>query len=218
MDVYPAYVGCLNGDFSGCNLAPLGRAWDTGETWPTGQGPALTAQDYANLLAVDPFAHCEPTTPLTHECPTTPDPDRFTITDNQTVSYFQPPPGAQPITTTYSLGYSLSNTQGRSYTLTNSTTFGVESEFSGGHIFGNAVSITIGSSQTFTTVIESDQSLTTVNATTSTATITGPPCNVSLGVCTPTYPSISNPGPTQFNIYEDTLYGTFLYYPANWQN
>lgn len=217
MEVVPVTVGCLNGDLQGCTiLTRLNRTWDTGETWPSGKGPALTAQDYTNILNADPFAHCEPGTPLTQQCSVTPNPNRFTITDNQDISYFQPPAGAQPITTTYMLGYSVSDTEGRSYTISNGTTFGVESEFGVG--FGGYVKITAGSSQTFTTTTQSDQSLMTSNGTTSTASITGPPCTVVGGTCSPLYPSITYPGPTEFDIYEDTLFGTFLYYPVTWQN
>jgi hypothetical protein len=217
MEVYPAYVGCLNGDLAGCNLTPLSRTWDNDETWPSGQGPALTSADYTAILAADPFAHCEPSTPLTKQCAVTPNVDRFTITDNEDVSYFQPPVGAQPNTTTYMLQYSVSNTQGRDITLTNTSSFGLETSFKNS-LFGNAVSSTTNTTHTFTTVTETNQSLVTTNGTTTTASITEPPCSVAGGVCSPTYPSVADPGPTEFDIYEDTLYGTFLYYPANWEN
>lgn len=217
MEVYPAYVGCLNGDLKGCNLTPLSRTWDSDETWPTGQGPALTATDYANILKADPFSQCGPTTKPTNECSITPDPGRFTITDNQDISYFQPPVGAQPLTTIYSLTYSVAGTQSQGYTTSNSATFGVESNWKLS-AFGAAISQTTSSSQTFTTTFEVDNSLTTTNGTSSTASVTEPACVVSGNACSPTYPSVSNPGPTEFLVYEDNLYGTFLFYPANWMN
>ncbi len=217
MDVFPVYVGCLNGDLSGCNLSELSRTWDNDESWPSGQGPALTSQDYATILASDPFSGCEPHTPLTQECSVTPAANRFTIADPSNIQYLQPPVGAGQITTIYTLNYTISNMQSRNYTITNQTVFGVESVFKAG-AFGTGVTITMNSSQTFTTTVETDQSLTTTNSTTTTASITGPPCTVSGNSCSPTYPSTADPGPTEFDVYEDTLYGTFLYYPANWQN
>ena len=217
MDVFPVYVGCLNGDLSGCNLSELSRTWDTGESWPTGQGPALNSQDYAAILANDPFSGCEPHTPLTQECSVTPATNRFTIADPQNIQYLQPPVGAGQITTTYMLNYTIANMQSHSYTLSTATTFGEESEFKAAP-FGSGITITMGTSQTFTTTEEVDQSLTTTNSTTTTASITGPPCTVSGNSCNPTYPSVGTPGPTEFDVYEDTLYGTFLYYPVNWLN
>jgi hypothetical protein len=217
MDVFPAYVGCLNGDLSGCNLTELSRTWDNDEKWPSGQGPALTSTDKAAILAMDPFSGCEPSTPLTQECSVSPSASRFTIADPSNIQYLQPPVGAGQITTIYTLNYTVSDQQSRSYTLTNATTFGVESVFTAS-AFGNAVAITTNSSQTFTSIIETDQSLTTSNSQTTTASITGPPCNVSGNECVPAYPSVGDPGPTEFDVYEDTLYGTFLYYPSDWLN
>jgi len=49
-----------------------------------------------------------------------------------------------------------------------------------------------------------------------TLNVTGPPCVVSGSSCNPAYPSTADPGPTQFDVYEDTLYGAFLLHPANW--
>jgi hypothetical protein len=228
MEVDQIYVGCLNGDLPtgpgtpcASNLAPLQRSWDTDTTWPSGQGPALNSQDLANVLAADPFGTCTPDANVppssypTDNCTLSPQPARFTITDNENVTFQQPIPGAQPTTTQYTLGYTVANTQSNGYTTTNSSTFGVESQFqSSGFIV--AVTETIGSSQTLTTKTETNQSLTTSNGTTMTVSVTGPPCVVSGASCNPLYPSSAAPGPTQFDVYEDTQYGTFFLYPTTW--
>jgi hypothetical protein len=230
MDVVQIYAGCLNGDFptgpgTDCanNLAPLQRTWDTTTVWPAGGGPALTSQDLANILAADPFGMCTvsasvpPGSYPANNCSTSPDPSRFTITGTQGIQYQQPLSGGQPSTVQYTQGYTVSNTQSQSYTSGNSTTFGIETTFAGTP-FDTGVSLTIGSSQTFATTTISNSSLATTNQTTLSTSITGPACVVSGNSCAPLYPSSADPGPTQFNVYEDTVYGTFLYYPVNWVN
>lgn len=228
LDIVYIYAGCLNGDSSkmgtgSCtdNLAPLNRTWDTDETWPSGQGPALTATDEANILAADPFGKCTPSANVSpssypaDNCTISVNPDRFTLTDNEDISYFQPAAGAGPLTTIYTLGYSVADTQSKGYTVTDSLTYGVEDVFQGSGFLA-ALKVTTGTSQTYTESTEIDQSLTTTDAQTSMASITEPPCTVVSGACSPLYPSTAAPGPTEFDLYEDNLYGTFLFYPADW--
>jgi hypothetical protein len=228
MDIVYIYAGCLNGDTAALgatdcanNLAPLSRKWDTDETWPSGQGPALTAADEANILAADPFGKCTPSANVSpssypaDNCTISVNPDRFTLTDNEDITYSQPVAGAQPITTIYTLGYSVADTQSKGYTVTDSLTYGVEDVFQGSGFLA-ALKVTTGTSQTYTESKEIDQSLTTTDAQTSTASITEPPCMVVSGACSPLYPSKAAPGPTEFDLYEDNLYGTYLFYPADW--
>jgi hypothetical protein len=229
MEVDWIYVGCLNGDLSTANgtscannLAPLQRTWDTDETWPSGEGPALTSQDLADILAADPFGKCTPDAnippssyPADNCTNITPEPSRFTITDNEDINYQQPIPGGGQNTTIYTIGYSVADTQSTGYTVTSSEMYGVEQEWSGS-AFGIGLSVTAGSSQTYTSSTQTNHSLTTTNQTTMEASVTDPPCTVVNGVCDPLYPSTAAPGPTEFDLYEDTFYGTFLYYPATW--
>jgi sugar lactone lactonase YvrE len=229
MEVDQIYVGCLNGDLSTANgtscadnLAPLQRTWDTDETWPSGEGPALTSQDLANILAQDPFGMCTPDaniSPLSYPADNctnlTPQSNRFTITDNEDVDYGQPIPGGGQNTSIYTLSYSIANSESEGYTTTNSTMYGVEQEWTGS-AFSTDLSVTAGNSQTYTISTQTNQSLTTTDSSSTEASVTQPPCNVVSGVCDPLYPSAAAPGPTEFDVYEDTQYGTFLYYPANW--
>ena len=214
MDIYPVYVGCLNGDLS-CSLPNLQRTWDTADNWPTGQGPGLTSADYSAILALDPFAMCTRNTPSGHLCSVTPDPARFSPTLNQDIPYVQPPVGGQPLTTTFTLTNTTTDTQSLGYSSQNTTSFGIEKTYAfGGFLVG--LSITTSTSQSYSTTYEVDNELQTSHAVSDQVSITGPACNVSGNVCNPVYPSPSAPGPTQFEVLEDNLYGTFLLYPVNW--
>jgi hypothetical protein len=145
----------------------------------------------------------------------TPQSNRFTITDNEDVDYGQPIPGGGQNTSIYTLSYSIANSESEGYTTTNSTMYGVEQEWTGS-AFSTDLSVTAGNSQTYTISTQTNQSLTTTDSSSTEASVTQPPCNVVSGVCDPLYPSAAAPGPTEFDVYEDTQYGTFLYYPANW--
>jgi hypothetical protein len=216
MDIYPAYVGCLNGDLS-CSMPSLQRSWDTADKWPSGKGAALTSADYSAILAMDPFAECTPQTSAGKQCSAELDlnPDRFSQTLNEDIPYVQPPAGGQPITSIYTLTSTTTDTQSHGYTTSNMTTYGIEKSFSlGGFLTG--ISITAGSSQSYSTTYEVDNALQTSNSVSDEVSITGPPCNVVSNACSPYYPSTSAPGPTEFEVLEDNVYGTFLLNPVNW--
>jgi hypothetical protein len=64
MEVWPIYVGYLNGDFG--PISPqndpqdydvLQRSWVTTQTFAPGQSAAITSADYPNILGADPFAY-----------------------------------------------------------------------------------------------------------------------------------------------------------------
>lgn len=218
MDIYPVYVGCLNGDLS-CSMPNLQRTWDTADNWPTGQGPALTSTDYSAILAMDPFAECTPQTPAGQECSAdlNLNLDRFSQTVNEDIPYVQPPVGAQPITSIYTLTNTTTDVQSEGYTAQNTTTYGIEKSFSfSGFLTG--LSITAGNTQSYSTTYEVDNMLQTSNSVSDEVSITGPPCNIVSNECSPIYPSASAPGPTEFEVLEDNLYGTFLLNPLNWYN
>lgn len=216
MDIYPAYVGCLNGDLS-CSMPNLQRSWDTADNWPSGQGPALTSADYTAILSMDPFAECTPHTAAGQQCSAELDlnPDRFSQTLNEDIPYVQPPVGGQPITSVYTLTSTTTDTQSEGYSANDTTTYGIEKSFSlSGFLTG--ISITAGNSQSYSTTYEVDNVLQTSNSVSDEVSITGPPCNVVSNACSPYYPSASAPGPTEFEVLEDNIYGTFLLNPVNW--
>ena len=224
MDVWPVYVGYLNGDFG--LLDPqdadaLARSWVTTQTFAPGQGPGITSSDYPNILNADPFAnnpygansgYILKLTPGTSPAIST---DlRFTASspDNaapQAIPYAQAPPNsAIGIQATYQSVYS-SNTK---ITQTADYTYSVG--------YGLDVSIDAGVKGFFTTSTDIktewkmtwDNSSQTVNTNTNTQTdtavITGPPCPATTAPCNPEYTE-----PHEFAVYIDNLYGTFMFWP-----
>lgn len=226
MNIQYIYAGCLNGDFadSACtgNLAPLSRSWDTSNVWADGVTAGLTSADKDSILSYDPFGRCtslaniSPSSYPANNCTIAIDPSRYTLTNSVIVPYYQPVPGGQPVTDSYSFSYSVANTQSSSNDLSKSQTFGLSYSF--GSTLFNKVSIaqSIEHSNTITTDTSTSKSLTSTNSQTYTASITGPPCSTSGSSCNPIYPSTSYPGPTSFYIYEDTIFGTYLFVPTNW--
>src|SRR4029077_6369228 len=184
--------------------APLQRAWAAGQIWPSGQGPGLTSADLNNIKLADPYWAC---TPTPAQCPSTVDPVRFTLTSNQDFIYLQPPPGGQPNTQTYTETNTFTTTQGQSANYSYSQTFGVEQTFSA---LNDKLSALLSSSSTMTTKHDWESQLNQTNSSTSLLSITGPPCTVVAGVCNPVYAHS-----TQFDLYQDNLYGTFLLNPVN---
>jgi hypothetical protein len=208
MEVYPVYVGWLNGDIAmtADQLKPLQRAWAAVETWPSGQGPALTSTDYLAIVQADPYWQC---TPRPTACPTTVDGTRYTQTLNQNLVYLQAPVGGQPITQNYTESYTQISTQGQGASYSYSQTFAWETSF-GFSKFGLTFGSTLSQSNELKWADEWNRALTKTNTQTATASITGPPC-VVLGVtCNPVYTKS-----TEFDLYEDNLYGTFMFFPLN---
>jgi hypothetical protein len=209
MDVYPVYVGWLNGDISiPSNVQQvLNRTWAASETWPSGQGPALSSTDFQTIEASDPYWQC---TPKPTSCPTTVDGTRFTgpITGKDFI-YQQAPVGGNPTTQTYTDTYMNTTTQGQGATYKFAQTFGLEETF-GGKAFGIGLTTTLQQSSTLTWTSQWNNKITSTNTSTGGLSITGAPCVVSGTVCNPVYT-----GPTEFDVYEDNLYGTFLFYPIN---
>lgn len=221
MDVIGVYVGCLNGVFSQsyCNSqyqTPFARSWASTEEWPSGQGPGLTSTDLQNILAADPYGQCTgASVPGASVCPS-PDSTRFTLTLNQNIDYQQPPPGGQPFTTQYTESYTTATSSETSYTHTHQQVFGRESTFDG--IFGLGFDLSIAITRTMEWTHQSSTQFQNSNTSTSEASITGPPCNVVSNACSPVYP----PNPLDygsaitFNLYQDNIFGGFLFIPATY--
>jgi hypothetical protein len=217
LEVYPVYVGWLNGDIlmTADQAKPLQRAWAAVETWPSGQGPALTStgtsNDFQAIVKSDPYWQC---TPLPSACPTTVDGTRYTLTLNQDLLYVQAPVGGQPITQTYTDSYTQSSTQGQGASYLYSETFAWEATYGGGGSIGSDFKFSFGTTVNQSNTVEWgnqwDRYLTNSNTQTATASITGPPCVVSGSSCNPVYTKS-----TEFGPYEDNLYGTFMFFPLN---
>jgi hypothetical protein len=222
MDVVGVYVGCLNGDISQtwCNSqyqTVFGRAWASGETWPSGQGPGLTTTDLQNIMQTDPYWQCNSTSPIGSSACPSPDPTRFTLTYNENLLYQQAPPNGEPLTNSYTETYTNTTTQSQGGSDTFSQTFGMEEEF-GATPFGIGVTVTLSESNTLTWKYQWNNQITSTTSSTAAASLTGPPCNTVNNTCSPVYPPSS---PTygqamEFDVYQDSLYGTFLLVPTDY--
>jgi hypothetical protein len=209
MDVYPVYVGWLNGDIA---IPPsvqtvLDRTWAANEIWPSGQGPGLTTTDFETIEAADPYWDCQP---KPTSCPTTVSGTRFTgPISGEDFVYVQAPVGGEPLTQTYTLTDATTTTQGEGATYTFSQMFGMEEDF-GAKVFGIGLTATLKESSTFTWVSQWNNQITNSDTLTAELSITGPPCVVSGSVCNPVYT-----GANEFDVYQDNLYGTFLFIPTD---
>ena len=214
-------VGCLNGHLAASDsrcapaLGEFQRTWAGNENWPSGQGPGLTATDFNNILAADPWGNCAANAPIgSSACPTfkTPGfvlvPPQFTISDQENIPYHQGSAG-----TGYSVSTTLSNTQGQESKTTIAQTIGIEDAFTGTDFlkgFGAKFSVM----QTLSVAYEVQNSTTVSNTFTGMANIAGPACNGN--PCNPPYP----PSPqtygegTEFDIFVDNFFGTFAFVPS----
>jgi hypothetical protein len=234
MDIPGIELGCLNGNFyaqyeNGTNQNWLtcedvfnnnfNRSWALTNT--DGSGPALTptlansappynfcAQKGTDLYAIcqaDPFSNASYGTgefPPPAGSNTTAD-GRFTACSNSecNVAILYEP----NLTKGYTQGYSTTQTQSEGYKNTYSTSFSIESEFglSGGKCENYCASFSIDTNDTttYTWIDQFSQSTNNSSSQTSSFSIVGPAEGYT--------------GPTQFVVYQDNLYGTFLFYPGN---
>ena len=202
MDVIGVPVGCLNGHFANSAWAgtcqdissgPLARTWAQNNV--DGSGPRLTSADLASILAADPFSNPGYTLTLASGTNTTAD-GRFTACSNpqcSTTVDFEP-----DITTSYSQGYSVTASTSQSVNYAYSQTFALESQFQGTD-FANNFNADLKTAGTLTSGYQFNQLTNNSQGQTASFTIVGP---------SPGYA-----GPLQFVVYQDNLYGTFMFSP-----
>lgn len=233
MDIYYVYAGELNGDLPmrSSTTTALGRSWAKVEDWSTTQGTpwALTTQDKQNILKLDPYWNCTYKSAVNDvtDCAEPPSSTRFTESTIASFPFQQPEPGGQPDTKTYGWTYTATDSQGQDITSSFTQSYGLESSFSF-KIFGLGFEDSLTQTWTTTTTYESSTLYTTSNTSSATASITGPPCTVVSGQCSPMYPpphafnpvtclALSNAtafgqGDNMF-LYQDNLFGTFMIEP-----
>ena len=202
MDVIGIPVGCLNGHFTNSawsptcqdiSSGPLARSWAQNNV--DGSGPGLTTADLANILAADPFSSPGYTLTLAAGSNTTAD-GRFTACSNpqcSTTIDFEP-----DITTSYSQGYSVTASTSQTVNYAYSQTFSLQSQFQGTD-FGNNFNADLKTAGTLTSGYQFNQFTNNSQGQTASFTIVGP---------SPGYA-----GPLQFVVYQDNLYGTFMFSP-----
>jgi hypothetical protein len=220
MDIWPVQVGWLNGHF-GSTLDPgdateLGRGWAHGlYSWPTGDGPALNATDYANILLSDPFSNPSYAVTLTPGSnPATTRDGRFTISSPvgsaaQSFIYKQATPGGTAPTQILTNTYTNSSTQTTSQTYTTQQTLGLDVATKTGAIFLK-IDTDFKLSQNLTWTHMASLATTTTQTDVDTLSITGPPCSATTFPCHPAYT-----GHSEFDVYQDNIYGTFMFNGVN---
>ena len=217
MDIWPIEVGYLNGHFGSLpfeDASVLSRSWAVNQLFPAGQGPGLTSLDFENILRVDPFADSNYQVVLSSTAmPTTTVDGRFTISgatngSAQSFIYRQPAPGSSPLTQTMTNTYTNTSTLGTTSSFQTQVGFGVEASLSGE--FFAKLSRSLKLSFTLTQTHQSGRSVTATTTQIDTLSITGPPCGSNTPPCAPVYT-----GPPQFNVYQDNIFGTFMFNPVN---
>ncbi len=234
MEVYPVYVGQLNGHraFSQGDLDALSRSWDT-NTWPAGQGPGLTQADFDQIITFDPFANCSFSNSsfmftnctdvtentgggnFTIPLQSSSTDNRFTLAPGigqdivyqQSISAIAPKPEVYMETTTNQTQDTTqtSHSQKQVFTLEEKYTFDVNIL----GLFKATLDYDLKESDTMTWTHTFTQSTTTTTMNTSSFSVAGPTCTVFGNGCNPSYA-----GPPEFYVYQDNLFGTFLFYPT----
>jgi hypothetical protein len=226
MDVVGIALGYLNGDFGPMPadlLASTNRTWANGQSGPS---PALTSANFAQIASYDPFsssAYGPNYIGYVPPIPNTAD-NRFSIAScnaSNSVAYEQAEPSQTPQVYTCTFNYSNLNTNAQALTFTASDTYTLDETFTAGGVvsgFGDEFTEDLKIADTLSYQYEVDTSVSTTQATSAMASITGPACNnkvPDLGPCVPVYDSGYNE-PVQFNIYQDNLYGTFMFAPIDY--
>jgi hypothetical protein len=234
MDLIWIQLGCLNGNFYQQYANNSNTNWLTctdifnnnlSRTWALpsndGSSPALTptladssapydfcqqqGTDLYYVCQADPFANSnygQQEFPPPIGSFTTAD-GRFTACNNSncttTINYL---PNQFTI---YNQGYSTTATGSQGYKNTYQTKYSIEEQFgfSSGQCqkFCVSFSVDTNNSTTYTVVDQFNKTTNNSNGQTASFTINGPPEGYA--------------GPTQFVIYQDNAYGTFMFYPGN---
>jgi hypothetical protein len=224
MDVVPIPLGYLNGDFGAMPpdiQTSLNRSWAAGYQWPAGDGPALTSADLATIAAADPFSADEYGTNYIGYTPPSPETSdhRFTVSacsDSSSFDYQQAAPSQTPDIYKCTLAYTNMSTAAQSITNTTTQIFAEDLSIGGGFL-GN-FNLDVKTSQTLTWTTKSQSSITNTNTSTAALQVQGPPCNNTVseeGPCVPVYDAAGNQ-PTQFDVYQDNMFGTFMFAPVHY--
>ena len=222
-DIVGIQLGYLNGHFGPIPAdiqASLNRTWAANQKWASGQVPALTSADLAHIAAADPFSvSTYGTTYLGYSLPSPETADhRFTLStcsSESPIYYLQAGPSTTAGIDTCTLNYTSTSTQAQDITNTYTQTFSTDTSLS--VTFYGALAYDLKQTQTLTFTTEAQSSLTNTTNSTAALSVQGPPCNnvvAEKGPCVPVYDSTGNQ-PTQFEVYQDNMYGTFMFAPVH---
>lgn len=225
IDYIGIYLGYLDGDFGPMPAditKEIARSWASSQMFDSGQGPGLTSTDLANIMAADPFSSSTyGPDDIGYDPPDTETPDhRFTLTTfngNATFPYQQAAPSTAANTYTGSLSYTNMSTEAQAISSTTSESYSVDQSFDGTGFFVHFSSdIKNTYSLSWTTIANSSISSSTTSS--GTLNVQGPPCNnvtEGEGPCVPVY-DVDGNEPTNYAVYQDNLYGTFMFAPIHY--
>ncbi len=239
-DLYPVIVGELTGNLpmDQSTATELSRLWAQGQIWPTGQGPGITTDEMRSIALADPFVSCyyDNTTLSYTSCYYPqyntagnnfgPPPPENSMDGRFTLVNLPPPPNVTPPPPPTALppvpyGQGLPGTNYIASTTNTDVatqqsnhsfeqTFGIDINFTAKVnflFFSTKLTIDTKYTQSLTWTHSFQEALTNTTENTSSFTIVPPPCGISS--CN-TYA-----GPGEFLVYQDNLYGTFMFYPHN---
>jgi hypothetical protein len=186
MDVVPIYVSWLKNP----STMPSSVQSRLARSWDTTGLGGLDNADYSAILAQDPFANGSSSVA----------PTRFDLEGPETFTYEPPPAGGQPITENYTETYQRTTTTGQGGSSSYSVEYSIESKL---NIFHSMISADLKDSNTLTWTNKWSSETTQMQGQTSKLSITGPAY------------SDNYTGPTDFQVYQDNVYGTFMFYPLN---
>jgi len=208
MDIIGVEMGWLNGHFGTVpsNIqSVLARTWAAGQVWPAGQGPGLTGPgpgtDFDNIVKANPFSDPNYAVTLAPGQITSAD-GRFTVTGNQNIDYVPPGPGGNPTTQSYSANYVQTDVTGKGAKYTFQQGFATEEKFAGS-LFLGGLTVDLKQSDTLTWTHQFSQNMTQSTGNTVSFSVTGPAAAANYS------------GPTEFLVFQDNIFGTFMFYPIN---
>ena len=158
--------------------------------------PGLDASDLAAILQADPFANPSYVINVPAGGSCTAD-QRFCRTTNTNLQYSPPPPGGQPITQAYTMTHQATSTAGQGGSDTRKVSIGTQGGISGNFFVKLSAKLNIADSLTW--VNKWSSTSTNQVGQTATASVTGPTFNDNYT------------GPVEFEIFQDNIYGTFMF-------
>lgn len=234
-DIVGIELGYLNGHFGA--IPPdiqnsLNRTWAANEVFYNGETAALNSTDLAAIEAADPFSVSsygpgeigyDPPSGTTADGLFTP----TSCTSQSAIGYVQGPPVASPPETTNltqiatcTLTYTDLTSQTSSIQTVNSQTFSVDEQISASFLDPFTASLEKSYSITQTDTAQQSITSSTTQSQSAALSLQGPPCDNVLseeGPCVPVYDSAGNE-PTQFDVFQDNRYGTFMFAPVHYYN
>ena len=204
MDIFCAQMGYLDGNFPmRADIAQvLARTWAAGQAWPTSEGPGLTGPgagtDFEKIVAANPFSNPAYTLTVPQGSLTSSD-GRYTITANQNINYVPPGAGGSPATQGYTANYQKTEMEGEGAKYTTQIMFTMDDKFK--TPFG--LNLDVKQSNTLTWTSQWSTTRTNTQGQTAALSITGPTA------------ASNYTGPTEFLVFQDNIYGTFMFYPVS---